>query len=53
MTIKQKLLELLKEKKINQYVVDCILLEIDSNKPVSDLSKYEQDILKSYFTITF
>jgi hypothetical protein len=48
MTIKQKLLELLKEKKINQYVVDCILLEIDSNKPLSDLSKYEQDILKSY-----
>ena len=48
MTIKEKLLQLVREKRINQYTVDCILLEINSNKSVSDLSKYERDIIDLY-----
>lgn len=48
MTIKEKLLQLVREKRINQYTVDCILLEINSNKSVSDLSKYEKDLIDLY-----
>ena len=46
MTIKEKLIHLVREKRINQYTVDCILLEV--NKLISDLSKYEKDLIDLY-----
>jgi hypothetical protein len=48
MTIKDKLLQLVREKKMYQYTVDCILLEVNPNKLVDDLSKYEKDLIDLY-----
>jgi len=48
MTVKEKLLQLVREKIINQYTVDCILLEINSNKLIEDLSKYEKTLIDLY-----
>lgn len=48
MTVKERLLQLVKEKTINQYTVDCILLEINSNKSIKDLSKYEKSLIDLY-----
>jgi hypothetical protein len=48
MTIKEKLLQLVREKKMYQYTVDCILLEVNPNKLISDLSKYEKDLIDLY-----
>lgn len=48
MTIKENLLKLVKEKKLQQYAVDCILLEINSNKSIDDLTEYERKLINLY-----
>lgn len=52
MTLKEKLLQLVIEKIISQYTVDCILLEINSNKQIKDLSKYEKSLIDLYLQNT-
>ncbi len=48
MTIKDKLILLVKEGKINFYTLECILREIDSKKKINDLTKDEINILIAY-----